>query len=270
MGSTRSNSPGASSSSKGESMSTNKRERVRKSNEKKLAAGRGQGIGNDYVPMYKANEARSIGTASMIPDIWAGRTVHTLSTTETDLYYLLRWDPQVKEIREQIPLDMEVINEIRKQMKLKKLSRGTIYTSDFLVTYMDGRPANAYSAKYAAEQFDPSDIQYRRNEKKYRRLMSRQCIEQIYWEMHGCRFNIVTQDDINHVLVSNIRFVLSFSKPEKIVNKEQKLMYLIANRYVEVQMDKKPLNPRELVRKAEFDIEKLYSEVIRMEKSGYE
>ena len=251
-------------------MNKNIREKVRKTNERKLSEGRGQGIGSDYVPMYKANEARSMGTASMIPDRKAGRTVHTLSTTETDLYYLLRWNPQVKEIREQIPLDMKVINAIRKRLNLRKLSKGTVYTSDFLVTYSDGRPANAFSAKYAAEQFDPSDILYRRNEKKYRRLITRQCVEQIYWEMHGCGFNIVTQDDINHVLVSNIRFALSFSKPEKIVNREQKLMYLIANRYVEVQMDKKPLKPRKLVKKAEFDIDKLYSEAIRMEESGYE
>ena len=70
-----------------------------KSNMKKIAEGRCQGIGANYVPFFKASEAKSIGTASMIPDMIEGRMIHTLSTVETDLYYMLRWDDAVEHIR---------------------------------------------------------------------------------------------------------------------------------------------------------------------------
>lgn len=242
-------------------MNVKKYEKARKSLARKLEEGRGRGRGTNYVPLYKANEAKSIGTASMIPDSQVGRTVHTLSTAETDFYYLLRWNPNVKEIREQIPLNMELVNIIRKRLGLPRVARDTIYTSDFLVTYKDGRPPCAFSVKYSDRQFDPHDISYWGKEKSYRKLMNRQCVEQVYWEWHGCEFKIVTKEDINHLLVSNIRLVLGFSKREKVVNREQKLMYLIAHRYVETPMDQKPIKPKELVEKADFDIDQLYMDI---------
>ena len=244
-------------------MNVEKLQKAKKTLLKRIEDGRGRGHGADYVPLYKANDAKSTGTASMIPDIWAGRTVHTLSTVETDLYYLLRWNPNVKEIREQIPLNMDLVNVIRKELKLPRVAKDTVYTSDFLVTYKDDSTPHVFSVKYSDRKFNPHDIAYRGNENNFRKLMNRQYIEQIYWEWHGCQFDIVTREDINHLLVSNIRFVLGFCKPEKIVNREQKLMYLIAHRYVAAPMDQKPLRPKELIETADFDIDELFEEVTK-------
>ena len=120
-----------------------------KSNMKKIQEGRCQGIGPAYVPFYLASEAKSMGTASMIPDEIEGRMIHTLSTTETDFYWLLRWSDDTLHIREQYLLNRAYVNDVRISLGLKQVPANCCYTTDFLVDLIDGSQ-RAYSVKFKA------------------------------------------------------------------------------------------------------------------------
>lgn len=232
-----------------------------KTNKVRLEEGRCQGIGPDYVPFYKANEARSIGTASMIPDPFEGRMIHVLSKTEGLLYYLLRWDDNVEHIREQYLLDTDYVNKVRHGLGLKAVSSQTCYTTDFLVDYKDGSQ-HAYSVKWKLGEFNADSIQYKGRKNRYAQLIERQMIEKQYWETQGVSFSIITIEHINTVLANNIAFVMGFYDDLFVTNTEQKLMYLVAHKIITVPMDKAVLKPKELVQRMTFDIDAAYEKAL--------
>lgn len=235
-----------------------------KTNMKKIQEGRCQGIGANYVPFFRASEAKSIGTASMIPDLREGRMIHTLSATETDLYYMLRWDDMVEHIREQYLLDTNYINEIRLNLGLKQVSANCCYTTDFLVDYKDGSQ-HAYSVKFKRADFNPDSIQYRGKDYKYKKMIERQNIERLYWQTQGIGFSIVTSEDIDRVYVQNIAYALSFYDPLMIHTREQKLMYLLAHKVILIDMHKERINPKRLSEKLAVDIDSLFEETVCQE-----
>ncbi|MGN0313451.1 MAG: TnsA endonuclease N-terminal domain-containing protein [Fusicatenibacter sp.] len=229
-----------------------------RSYKKRIEEGRCQGIGANYVPLMTAREARSRGTSSIIYDPIEGRQIHTLSTVETNFYHMLRWNPEVLHIREQFLLDTEHMNKIAKEFGVP---RAQYYTTDFLVDYKDGSK-HAYSVKYSRDIFNINNSAYRGKEEKFYSLIKRQLMEKIYWESYGAGFSIITKEDINLDLVINVKNVMSCYQEFRVVNKTQKLMYLIAHRYISVPMDKGRLNFQELADKADFDIEDLYEKAI--------
>ena len=235
-----------------------------KSYKRRIEEGRCQGIGTDYVPFITSREARSIGTSSSIYDPIEGRLVHVLSTVESDLYYMLRWNPDVKYIREQYLLDTELMNVIAKELGV---SVGNYYTTDFLIDYHDGSQ-KAYSVKSSKHIFDLENREYRGNKKKLNSLVNRQKMEMIYWESQGVPFAIVTQEDINLDLVTNVKNVMSCYQELRVTNTVQKLMYLIAHRIIEVPMDVARINFQKLAQNATFDIDDLY-EKVQMAKEVY-
>ena len=235
-----------------------------KTNAKKIAEGRCTGIGASYVPFYLASEAKSIGTASMIPDLREGRMIHTLSATETDLYYMLRWDDMVEHIREQYLLDTNYVNEIRLGLGLKQVPANCCYTTDFLVDYKDGSQ-HAYSVKFKRADFNPDSIQYRGKDYKYKKMIERQNIERLYWQTQGIGFSIVTSEDIDRVYVQNIAYALSFYDPLMIHTREQKLMYLLAHKVILIDMHKERINPKRLSEKLAVDIDSLFEETVCQE-----
>ena len=226
---------------------------------KKIEEGRCQGFGKDYVPFFKANEDRSWGTAAAIYDPFEERQVHTMSTTETSFYYQIRWDPELFHIREQFLLDIDLVNVIRGEFGLVKVA--SYYTTDFLLDYTDGTQ-RAYSIKYSAKEFDPESRQYRGREDKYQLMLLRQNIEKIYWESQGVDFSIVTHEDVNMIISSNVQNIMSYYLPNKAVQEHQKLMFLVAHRIVDVPLDIVKINFLELSRQAPFDIEDLFQKVM--------
>lgn len=235
-----------------------------KTNAKKIAEDRCTGIGANYVPFYLASEAKSMGTASMIPDLREGRMIHTLSATETDLYYMLRWDDMVEHIREQYLLDTNYVNEIRLGLGLKQVPANCCYTTDFLVDYKDGSQ-HAYSVKFKRADFNPDSIQYRGKDYKYKKMIERQNIERLYWQTQGIGFSIVTSEDIDRVYVQNIAYALSFYDPLMIHTREQKLMYLLAHKVILIDMHKERINPKRLSEKLAVDIDSLFEETVCQE-----
>ena len=226
----------------------------RKSNKTKLAEGRCQGIGRDYVPFHKVQESRSIGTASMIPDPIEHRCVHVLSKTEYDLYWLLRWSDLTAHIREQFLLDTGYLNEhVMPALGLSCVSPDACYTTDFLVNRTDGTLA-AYSVKFKEREFDPNALMYKGHENRYAAMVNRQRIEQRYWGLKGVPFKIVTSEHIPRTLVSNIAMLFGWYDDRKCVTNEQKLMYLLAHKYYRVDMTSGYINPKALLGSVPFDI----------------
>lgn len=231
-----------------------------KTNAKKIAEGRCTGIGASYVPFYLASEAKSMGTASMIPDVFEGRMIHTLSTTETDFYWLLRWSDDTLHIREQYLLNHEHVNDVRMTLGLKRVSSNTCYTTDFLVDLIDGSQ-RAYSVKFKAADFDPNNVKYKGSKKKYANLIERQNIERLYWESQGIPFAIITSELINRTYSKNIAYAMGFYNQLLICNLEQKLMYLIAHKIVRVDMEHEKLNPKRLLEQLNIDVDTIYEKV---------
>lgn len=231
-----------------------------KTNVKKIQEGRCQGIGPAYVPFYLASEAKSMGTASMIPDMIEGRMIHTLSTTETDFYWLLRWSDDTLHIREQYLLNRAYVNDVRISLGLKQVPANCCYTTDFLVDLIDGSQ-RAYSVKFKAADFDPNNIKYAGSKKKYATLIERQNIERLYWESQGIPFAIITSETINRTYSKNIAYAMGFYNRLLICNSEQKLMYLIAHKIVRVDMEHEKLNPKRLLEQLDIDVDTLYEKV---------
>lgn len=240
-----------------------------KTNMKKIQEGRCTGIGANYVPFYLASEAKSMGTASMIPDAFEGRMIHTLSTVETDFYWLLRWSDDTLHIREQYLLNHEHVNDVRMTLGLKRVSSNTCYTTDFLVDLVDGMQ-RAYSVKFKAADFDPNNIKYAGSKKKYATLIERQNIERLYWESQGIPFAIITSETINRTYSKNIAYAMGFYNRLLICNSEQKLMYLIAHKIIRVDMEHEKLNPKRLLEQLNIDVDALYEKALNNEVIGIE
>ena len=239
----------------------------RKSNKAKLAEGRCQGIGAEYVPFYKANEGGGRATCSMIPDPIEGRMVHCLSDTESMLYYLLRWNTDVVHIREQYLLDHELVNKVRAELGYSKVSPMACYTTDFLVDFDDDRQV-AYSVKYRKSDFLPTSRVYRGRQRAYIDLIERQNTERAYWEALGVPFHVVTRDDLmeHRIFIKNVAFVQGFWDEMNVCNTDQMLLYLICHHIIEVPMDEEFINPRKLVQSMGFDVQALFEKTINMRK----
>lgn len=104
--------------------------------ETKTRQKRGQGTGKDYNPWIHIQEMSSKGTKEILNDWKTGRQVHLLSQNEVRWYYILRWNDDVLDIREQFPLELEKTLDIAEAMGVKHpKDRHTHMTTDMLVTY---------------------------------------------------------------------------------------------------------------------------------------
>ena len=95
-------------------------------------------------------------------------------------------------------------------------------------------------------------------------MIERQKIEQLYWESQNVPFSIITADHINRTLAKNISFVMSFYEPTFISSTEQKLMYLVAHKIVEINMEDALIKPKQLAATMTFDINATYEKALCM------
>lgn len=108
------------------------------SNKNKFKRKMGTGEGANYKPFITTSEFNSIGTTTVIRDWKTGRGVHCLSQGEMYWYYLLRWDDNNIDIREQYPLNREETLAIADKLGVKHPGNNDyIMTTDFLVTKSD-------------------------------------------------------------------------------------------------------------------------------------
>lgn len=229
-----------------------------KSDKAKLKEKRCLGEGPDYVGFIKANEAKSIGTATEIYDPIAERTVDVLSISEKWFYWITRYRDDVKEIQEQMVLNPEVVKEICEEYGFPIPTR--YLSTDFLVNYTDGT-STAYSIKTDRQIFDKENMRYKKRNSAYENFLIRQFIEKEYWRRHGIIFRIIFGNELNTVLARNIRTCMGFYDRKYVTDTESKLKYLLAHKHIQIEMDKEPLNFVRLAKDMRDTIEYLYAGV---------
>lgn len=188
----------------------------------------GAGHGANYIPYITTSEFNSQGTTSVVDDWKTGRRVHCMSQGEALWYYILRWDDNNIEIREQYPLDNKLTVKIARENGFKHpKSDNYIMTTDFLVTEADGS-FHAYSVKPDRNL----------NERTLQLL----CIEKMYWITKGCKFDILFKSDVNRIFANNIRIVIEFYDPLRVFDKYSAIKHKIATKEYQIDMKKCELN----------------------------
>lgn len=185
----------------------------------------GKEVGAEYKPYITTSEFNSYGTTSVVKDWKTGRGVHCLSQGEAIWFYILRWDDNNVDIREQFPLDYDETVKIANEMGF--LQPKTVMTTDMLVTLTDGSLI-AYSVK--------AD----RNLNK--RQLQLLCIEKQYWLNRNIEYKIVFKTDMNSTLASNIRLVTEFYDPTLVFDVVSAIKHKIAIKEIGLDMSSKPLD----------------------------
>ena len=205
-----------------------------------------------YMAWKRTNEAHSSGTGTMTYDPIAMRTVDTLSTAETKVYWILRFFDGVSAIYEQYPMEQWIVDEICDEMGVR---RKNALSTDFYVEFVDGSVMGV-SVKQNRDVFDKA-------RKGYDRLVVRQRIEQIYWtekfpvyKGKKSGFRIVFGDEINRVLISNIKAVMKYWDTEFVSDPTSKLKHLIAHKVIRMDLSKEPLRFAKIAES--IDVEGMY------------
>lgn len=207
---------------------------------------RGTGAGANYKPWIQTGEFGSKGTVSNPIDWKTGRQVQLLSQGEVIAWYLLRWDDDNLDVREQFPLDIAQTQNIAAAYGIKHPvdSHGNpiVMTTDFLVTRANGEMAISIK----------SDLE---TVSKSKRLIEKLFIEKVYWKKQGIPFSLYTKADMNRVMADNIRNVVAFYNQEFFTDEVSLLKKLIARKLIDVDMSL-PLNFRDLLQQYKGEIRK--------------
>lgn len=189
---------------------------------------RGEGHGKEYLPYITTSEFNSLGTTSVIKDWKTGRGVHCLSQGEALWYYILRWDDNNIDIREQFPLKVDCTVEIARANGFKHpVNESYVMTTDFLVTESDGS-LHAYSIK--------------QDKNIDQRTLQLLCIEKIYWNQRNVKFDLLFKTEVDEVLANNIRIVTEFYDASKVFDKYSAIKHKIAVKEYKVNLKNKLLN----------------------------
>lgn len=171
---------------------------------RRIDEGRGIGVGKNYRPFIRVHDFPSLGICSRVTSVTVGRVHHLFSRNELAFFYILDFDDNVIDIREQYPLldpedphDLCGIVEMMEDVGIKyprdpKSKYPFVQTSDFVVTTKTGH--HAYSIKESKE-YD-----------KYR-VRELQELERRYWLWRNVPWTIKTEQEINFDLASNIRWI---------------------------------------------------------------
>ena len=182
----------------------------------------GTGEGASYLPYITTSEFNSLGTTSVIRDWKTGRGVHCLSQGEALWYYILRWDDDNVDIREQFPLENNITVQIARENGIKHpRDENYIMTTDFLVTKKNGS-LQAYSVKP--------------NKNIDERTLQILCIEKLYWDKQRVPFQLLFADEVNKTYASNIRLVTEYYSKESVFDEVSRLKHLIAIKKIPINM----------------------------------
>ena len=210
----------------------------RKSEKTKKKQKYGTGTQADYISYIETREFNPIGTTCNVRDWKTGRTVELLSQVEMKVWYLLRWDDRVIDIREQFPLNKDTTLEIANKFNLKHpMYDGQFVrmTTDFIVTLANGKQVAIY-------------VKYGKNDwKKNRRTIEKAYIEKYYWEeKQNTSFIIVTNDDINQIFYQNIELVVPYYDRKYVHDPYSMIKHLVATKQIKVDMKSQLLDFKKL------------------------
>jgi hypothetical protein len=172
---------------------------------KYLAKGYGQGEGANYIPMLHVQDFPSKGWRNRELGWKTGRQHDYFSNPELYYHYHLDWSKVVSDIREQFPLlPVERTLQIAEHCGIRhpidpKTKEPIVMTTDFLVVIP--RPIGFY--KLARTVKPAKYLDKRRTIEKFE-------IERRYWLSLGIDWRIVTEYEIDMILVENVRWVHKF------------------------------------------------------------
>lgn len=184
-------------------MAKRKRQITQRVIERYIKEGRGQGKGDKYIPWIKIHDVASLGRATRIKGWKTGRIHHLLSDLETSFFYMLEFNDDVIDIREQFPLDLEETIDIADELGIRHpidpfTRHPIVMTTDFLVDINKGidkkNTVLARTVKYS-------------NELEKLRVMEKFEIERCYWNKRDIDWGIVTEKQINKDFVKNIKWI---------------------------------------------------------------
>lgn len=173
----------------------------------KIREGRGRGTGARYKPWIIVQDLSSSGQSNREFGHKAGRQHDLLSKLELHFFLILEWSLKVTDIREQFPLlsanklsPLEATLSIAKQNDITHpIDRGKepcALTTDFLITV--ARPIGTVTH---ARTVKPS------KKLSESRILEKFEIERRYWRDKEIDWAIVTEHEIDPVLVDNIKWI---------------------------------------------------------------
>ncbi|ECS8648108.1 TPA: TnsA endonuclease N-terminal domain-containing protein [Salmonella enterica] len=190
-------------------MSRGRRFTSLESYEKALKDGVGIGSGENYQPWIRPQDFKqSTGIRSAIRGLKTFRQHNTLSSIESEFYYLAEFNDAVIDIREQFPLLPITLTQnisrilnvphptLRRNVKSTDIAATpAVMTTDFVLTF---RNPNG-SIKYRAYSIKPDEIISKRDAEK-------QEIERLFWEGINIQFQVYTGSKINKIKSENINW----------------------------------------------------------------
>lgn len=221
----------------------------------KLKQKRCQGEGIDYVPWIMAHEQSSVGSSFIAKNYKTGRDVHMLSNSEAKVFFLLLWDDDVLDIKEQYVLDLDETKQIAEDLGYRKPQRHM--STDFFLDINDP----VYSHMAISVKMNEKDLEKRRSQELLK-------IERTYWESKGVWYELIFADNINPILVKNIRLVTKINKPEDIQSDVDALRYLLTHKKISTDMHKE-INYQELLKLYKKEVDQLYEIFTRDEKRNW-
>jgi len=147
---------------------------------KRIAEGRGQGVGNNYRPWHEVQDFPSRGVAHRPMGWKTGRVHHLFSNLEFTIFLIYDVLDRIIDIREQFPLHpLEETLEIAKKIGVKHpidptTSYPIVMTTDFLLKLRVGRDI-VFHARTVKYRKDLDDLRVR---EKFE-------IERRYWLRRG-------------------------------------------------------------------------------------
>ena len=145
-----------------------------------------------YKPWIQTKELTSgRGRRHMFPDIYyPERMIHLMSDLEKSVYFMLRKNELVKELFEQVPLDLKDSLRICEELNIQAprepyTNEHIIMTTDF-VAYVDTgveKYFHAFAVKPNSELQD-------------KRVLEKLLVEKKYWESRGIKWAVITEKNI--------------------------------------------------------------------------
>lgn len=162
---------------------------------------RGDGHGQAYAPWLTVQRVPTRGQANRIHGRASGREHHLLSDLEAQCLYALDWLDDVTDVREQYPLlPLEATLTIAAELGVSppahpRLGYPIVMTTDFLVTR-----EGPFGAIHEAIAVKPSSAL------ADERTLAKLEIERRYWAARSSRWNLVTERELPHALIHNLRW----------------------------------------------------------------
>ncbi|MHA6136531.1 TnsA endonuclease N-terminal domain-containing protein [Pseudomonas mohnii] len=197
--------------------------------DKRIAAGDGQGVREEYVPWIKVRAFPSHGTSHIVPGVKVHRAHHLLSNAEYHYHVILEHDRSIIDIREQFPLlPAAETHAIASSLNIRPpvypgASVPLVLTSDFLITQVDSAGKErlvARTVKYAKEIEDAPKAEQDR-------LLEKLEIERLFWARRNIEWKLVLYERISQVRIRNLLILRSYALISPVLVTEKKISQML-------------------------------------------